>query len=40
MSYRARFVCLMLALFLGSALGCGPNDCQPCPDPSQLFCSR
>lgn len=32
---RIPFVIVLLALGL---LLCGADDCQPCEDPSQLFC--
>jgi hypothetical protein len=37
MSLRIRTVVLLLTFFFASGVGC--SDCQPCPDPSQLFCS-
>lgn len=34
---RGLLLGLALAFLLGGSLGF--DDCQPCPDPSQLFCS-
>lgn len=30
---------LIFVAIVAMGLTAGPNSCQPCPDPSQIFCS-